>query len=214
MDDQNIVQSPPPPQPVTPHAPRSNMMRMLLIGLLLLLIGFSCGYFIASKNNTNIPSKTDSLSQITPSASPTNTPQPTATTPTSVPDETANWKTYTNADLSFKYPSEWTLSGAVITSKSPKIRLVAVSKEETLMNECMKESTTQIRNGLIIKMFTREATGAMCSGGDATSREIWVLPTRDVFSPGISYSYSADDAFYAENHFDQILSTFKFTNVK
>ncbi|OGG12018.1 hypothetical protein A2Z00_03215 [Candidatus Gottesmanbacteria bacterium RBG_13_45_10] len=124
----------------------------------------------------------------------------------------ANWKTYTSSDLSFKYPPEWTLEGMVISSSSPKIRIVAVPKTETLMNECMQLTGTENTLGLTVKKFVRVTKGEACATGDTTPRENWVIPSATAYAPGISFEYSETQATAAGELFTQILSTFKFLN--
>lgn len=128
--------------------------------------------------------------------------------------ETANWKIYTNNGIYFKYPTDWSIapytSDTLITSNSPKIKLNIAPKNGTLMNECMQQSSIETKNNLTIKKFTRVTTGAMCSGSDSDLKEIWVIPSQDAYSPGISYQYSAAEASQAEQVFNQILSTFRF----
>ena len=140
-------------------------------------------------------------------------PQPTptpvaATTPT--PDLTVDWKTYTNDELSFKYPSHWTIETNRIIGTDPNVVIYVVSKDSTLMNECMRMDTTEKKDGLVIKKFSRVTTGEMCSTDDPSPREIWVVPTEDDYSPGINYSYTVKDNPGAEDIFNLILSTFKF----
>lgn len=128
------------------------------------------------------------------------------------PNEIANSLTitYTNKDLVFKYPYTWNISGSTLTSGSPKIKLVAVPKGGSLVNECMQKISEETKYGLVVERFTRITTGQMCSGFDSITKEIWVVPTKGVYSPGISYVYSASENKQAESIFDQILYTFKF----
>ncbi|MCL4365813.1 hypothetical protein M1437_01135 [Patescibacteria group bacterium] len=141
------------------------------------------------------------------------TPLPVVSTkPASSSDETANWKTYSNNDLSFKYPSGWSSDGMIITSSSPTIKLTVVQKDGTLMNECMQVESEETKKGLVVKKFTSMTTGAMCSAFDPNSREIWVIPSKNASSPGISYQYSALESQQAEEIFNQILSAFRFTD--
>lgn len=173
--------------------------QIIVIGILLIaLVGAGVFYLGGQTSPKSTPS---------PVVSPT--PQPIST-PSIAKDETKDWKTYTNNDLEFKYPSNWNISGQVITSTSPKIRVVIVPKDGTLMNECMQEVSEETKNTLFVKKFERVTTGAMCQSSDPSPREIWVVPSKDAYSPGISYGYSANESAQAEEIFDQILSTFRF----
>lgn len=134
-----------------------------------------------------------------------------------VSDKISNWKVYEgNGSLTFKYPSDWEIepytNNNVISSNSPKIKLVVVPKDSTLMNECMEEVSVKTKNELTVKKFSRVTTGEMCSTTDSNPREIWIVPSKEAYSPGISYQYSAAEAAQAEEIFDQILITFKFTD--
>lgn len=144
---------------------------------------------------------------LTPSLpSPITAPSPESTIP---PD----WKTYSNNELSFKHPPDWITEINRIIATSLDIVIYIVTKDSTLMNECMKLDTTEKKNGFVIKKFSRVTTGAMCSTNDSSRREIWVVPTENDYSPGINYSYTVKDNPQAKNIFNQILSTFKFTNI-
>lgn len=181
---------------------KGQVLIFLIIGIL--IIAGVGGYVIYTNYSNN-------RSRITPSQNPviiSQTPQPT---PSPSPDETANWKIYTNKDIYFKYPSDWNISGSVITSNLPKIRLVITAKDGTLMNECMEKISEESKDNLFLKRFTRVTTGAMCGGTDPSPREIWVIPSKDAYAPGISYEYSATESKQAEEIFNQIISTFKFT---
>lgn len=116
-------------------------------------------------------------------------------------DITENWKTFTNNEILFKYPSDWVISGIEITSSRPKIKMIVVSRDSTLMNECMQKTTEEIKNGFTIKKFSKVTTGEMCLTDDSSPREIWVVPTKDVYSPGFSYQYSAVESKQAEEFF-------------
>ena len=122
-----------------------------------------------------------------------------------------NQAAYISSDLTFKYPADWTKSGDfALVSAAPKIRLVIIPKGNTLMNECMAQTSVETKGTLTIKKFSRVTTGAMCKTADATPREIWVIPSPDAYSPGISFEYSSTQGAQAEAIFNQILSTFKF----
>src|SRR3989338_10211277 len=85
-------------QPVIPPPPKINPL-FIICGLIIIAVILTGGIFIGKYLNTsqNIPSR-----EIipTPSSSPT---------VISIPDSTANWKTYTDGRFNFsiKYPGEW-----------------------------------------------------------------------------------------------------------
>ena len=173
----------------------------IVIIVTLFVIGGLVGAFYLGK----VSNKPTKVPDITPSIYQS---QPLSISPT--PDPTANWKTYKDQSISFKYPQEWSLSGYLIISNSPKIRLAVTPKESTLMNECMEMTSTETKNSVFIKRFKRVTTGAMCETSDSTPQEIWVIPSATSYSPGISYRYSSTESAQAEPIFDQILSTFRF----
>ena len=188
-----------------PTAPTRHPLHKTPILLAFLFIFFVAAAFFVGIYYQGMNKKTE-VAQISP------TPQQ----PTPTLDPTADWKTYTNNGISLKYPSNWNISpdtsNTLISSNSPKIRLVVAAKDGTLMNECMQEISNETKNGLTMRKFSRETTGAMCSTADSSPREILVFPSKDDYSPGISYQYSATESKQAEEIFNQILSTFTFTD--
>lgn len=120
-----------------------------------------------------------------------------------------NWKTYTNGEFAFKYPNAWIINGYEIKGSSPTVRIV-IAENSSLMNECMEEISTNKQGNLFTRRFHRVVTGAMCGGGDSKAREIWVVPEKDAYGPGIAIYYSAEDATIIETIIDQIISTFEF----
>ena len=126
-------------------------------------------------------------------------------------DPTTNWKIYSNNELTFKYPSGWIIkNNQIFNDLGHNITIYIVSKDSTLMNECMKLDTIERKTDYVIKKFSRVTTGEMCSTDDPTSREMWVIPSENEYSPGINYSYTTEYNPEAEYIFKQILSTFKF----
>lgn len=188
------------PTPVTPPPTPQKSNGILAFGIILLSVSLLTlvGYFVYQ--NYQLRQTVSAPVSISPAPYPIN-----------IPDITANWQTYTNSDLSFKYPDNWVVDNYSITSNSPKVKLVVVPNNSTLMNECMEEISSQTSNGYFVKKFTRVTTGQMCGTTDATPREIWVIPSSTKYAPGISYQYSSTEAVQAEKLFDQILSTLKFT---
>jgi hypothetical protein len=175
---------------------------ILVVFLIAILFSFAIGFFLGkSLNQTKAPLP-----------SPVTQVSPTATLiPTATPDPTADWKTYSNDKLSFKYPPSWTIKANEIIASDPNIVINIATSDSILMNECMKLDKTEKRNNLIIKKFSRVTTGEMCLTDNPNPREIWIVPSESSYSPGISYSYSASSNPQAEELFYLILSTFKFT---
>lgn len=183
------------PEVPKPSSPLTKIAVFLLIISILSLAAYFIGTFVSGKK----------VISPTPTPTPLSSPSPVA-----ILDLTANWKTYSNAELSFKYPDTWQMNGLTISSSSPGIKLSIVSSNSSLMNECMKETFSGIDGDVFVKAFSRVATGEMCSTNDSTPREIWIIPSSTKFTPGISFQYSSLESIQAEMVFDQILSTFKF----
>jgi len=140
-------------------------------------------------------------------------PTPVVQQPSPSPDPTADWETYKTDIISFKYPTDWQLdnNSRRITNINPKIDFWIYGNNDSMMNECMKLTSTTTRDNLMIKKYSRVITGEFCSSSDTTPREIWITKAEgDGFAPGIIYNYISTEDIEAEKIFDQILSTFKF----
>jgi len=182
---------------------------LILVEILLLALGGVGGFLLGRQS---LQPKSTTTVQVTPLPSETPVQEKAVETPptTPTPDPTAEWKTYENRDLSFKYPSAQTIEPYRIIGVDPNFIIYIASEDSPLTNECMKLDEIEKKNNLVIKKFSRVTTGEMCSTNDSNPREIWVVPTEKDYSPGISYTYSAKDNPEAEEIFDLILSTFKF----
>jgi len=112
--------------------------------------------------------------------------------------------------MTFQYPPEWAITGNLIATTSPKIKLVVTPKNSTLIAECMQQVGAMTQPDYIVKKFIRITTGEACATGDATPRELWVVPSVNATAPGISFSYSATEATQAGQLFTQLLDAFKF----
>lgn len=86
---------------------KGQVLIFLIVGML--VVAIAGGAFYLGKTFQKTAPTPLTVSQ-TPRSSVSLAPQSTAVPqPTLVPDETANWKTYTSKDISFKYPSTWTI---------------------------------------------------------------------------------------------------------
>lgn len=214
------TQTPVQPQPVPILPPKKSKLPLIVI-LLVAIVLIGVGGIYAVKRlgqpkvctlEAKLCSDGSSVGRTGPNCEFAPCPtQVSSATPT--PDETVNWKTYSNNDLSFKYPQNWNLVNARIEGSDPKVTIYIVDKSSTLMNECMQLLSTEDQNGVYLKRFSRVVTGEMCSTNDATPREIWIVPKKDSYTPGVSYLYSATEETQALAIFDQILSTLKFINI-
>lgn len=183
----------PPEKTVSVKNERKYLLIALLITSLLVFLGLAL-YQLNNKSNS--------------------TRQSTLTN--SQPNPTANWKTYRDTDLSFKYPLAWKVTGTQIEGTNLRVVIDIVDRSSTIMSECMQLTSTKTRisnwtqSGLVVKFFSRVTTGIMCSTTDETPREIWIVPSEGATAPGISYRYSLPNETEAKKIFDQILSTFRF----
>ena len=100
MEDitQPLVEPQPIPTPQNKSIISSKLILFSIAGIVLLIIVLGGGYFLGTKRTQPSPQ------QVVQQVQPTQLAKPTST-----PDETANWKIYTNDvyHLSIKYPSDW-----------------------------------------------------------------------------------------------------------
>lgn len=85
-------------KPITPVPTKNNSFLVTLLSLLLLLAVATAGFF--AYQTQNLVKQLNEM-KIQP------TPQPTNLQPTSTPDPTADWEIYTGSSYTFKYPSDW-----------------------------------------------------------------------------------------------------------
>jgi len=217
QSDSSIQSDPPAVQP-----PKNTwkIVALVIIGILV-LAGAAWGGYYWWQNRSGSPTACTQEAKLCPDGSYTSRTGPNcefaacpsvllSTTATSY--DTANWKIFTNTDLSFKYPQSWSIANNIITAISPKIRMTVITSDGALMAECMQEISTETMNNLFIKKLSRIASGEMCSASDLTPREIWIMKSSTTYAPGIDYEYSSTEESQAEAIFNQILSTFKFTD--
>lgn len=161
------------------------------------------GYLIYQKKATSNP---------IPTPLPQQTPQPSP----SPADETANWKTYTNAKLgySFKYPQDWIDRSTDIDKQQNIVRLVYIvaDKEHTFFVGAKERGGPP----------ADEIEGTTVKYGNTSfSRRIWMKDNKPFFivarpdnysvAGGIEINLPPDSPDTYIKVFDQILSTFKFT---
>ncbi len=224
MENQNPTPNPPPPtenipaqnpaietppqaytapQPATPPPspkPFFSTKIILLIMLLLILLGVGGTYFSLNSKPKPLPAGR----QANP-ISPTSVPTPT-------PDPTANWKTYTNTNYkySFKYPSGYLLTSdnpdsVFLSSAENKITFAAGSVEIPLPDSnCDKSKNFNLggKKTLYSKCTSNtDSSGIIAVGGNNGDKydNVPVL---------VIYNFKG---IPEENIFNQILSTFKFT---
>lgn len=195
------------PQPTPQQLQEVNIKKspIFVIAILAFLLSvlLLTGYFLSTKYSRNYKTAPD----------PTQTPSITAT-PTINTDTINNWSVFENAEFSFKYPSNWQLrtDGRTIESLVPDLVLWTFGTEDPMYNECMKLDDSTVAGELLIKSYSRIVTVEACSGGDMSEREKWIVKADgEGYAPGIQYFYKSTESSVAEHYFDQILSTFKFS---
>jgi hypothetical protein len=248
------IQSPPPEQPVIQSSvkpPKSNkliinaLLFITLIGIILFSpipyyqteevtckIGQTCpkpGW------NTNPPlffsimsllTKSNDVQSIKPPESPSTTPSP-------MPDETADWKTYSNTVFSFKYPAAW---DTLMVGEDPGKALMVAPKEKV-------DKVRQMTGGFGGGIFLTLTISMRSTPPDWKTEESWNVTSEPIVVDGITGTkYTVNvvqslpglsegdritsvvlkkDATYIqidlldktyETMYDQILSTFKFVD--
>ncbi len=218
MEDQPIAtqQSITNPEPViTPliTPPKSShLIPIILSSLITAIILVGSYYLLLSK-------KTDSVS----------TPSPSETTSNNVKmDPTADWKTYDNTTLKIqlKHPNDWTVKGFAgdqenfdktentfsrFTIKSPDDLIsftITNSVFEGSLDPCMSEQKPASTESLDGNIFARSTYTSKCPETDV---KFISLSSTDK-NMSLTFNYSNANQVEAEKIFNQILSTFKFTN--
>lgn len=229
---QNIssAQSPSQTSPVVPTSTnKSNVLLFTVLGLIVIAGSVFVGIQIG---------KTQTPSQQLIVAQPTILPTQAITSLTVIPtqivtptvDPTANWKMYTNKELSFKYPSDWeeqktqvfgsksetefrfdnttTFTFSLIGNYNQITGAPYTSLEEYLDVRSKFSSNTTVA-GQIAKKIINSGGGLAI----AYKEVVFFTPKKDnIVSMYFSGPYYTEDDNKAENIFNQILSTSKFTN--
>ena len=132
----------------------------------------------------------------------------------------SDWKTYSNQDFEFKYPSNWTLGSnkKSLISDIAQLRVSMFTKDIVMYSECMKLSKSETKEDLMIKYYEYGNDGEMCTkdkGAKIPNREIWITKADgDGFQPGIIFEYNSDIYPLGGWLFDSILTTFAFSGSK
>jgi len=206
-----VSQNPVSQPAVTPEKPKINYLLVGEVALVCSLI-FGFGGYYLGKQSSN-PQYVNNEVQTNPTATPyLNNP---TINPSSTPDPTANWKTYTNSEVGFrfKYPSEWKTqtgipnSGLISLETSDGNRFFAWFSQSVTLAEWLEET----QSGKIIgKKTIGDYTFTVVQGGLMSDSLEYVV---DVKGKGIIRFVIEPntDSAKSESTFSQILSTFKFT---
>lgn len=209
MDNQEAPQNPtpqttqpvvPPSNPTLPVASGSRKKLMIfgLVGILLLL-GIGAGIYVFTMNNKQ--PTTDNQQQVR--VVPTTHPTPV--------DSTAEWETYTNTQykFSFKHPSDWRI---VSPSQEPKAQDIFIAYDSSSKDSYLKQNpggidmsqqTIEVVNGIEVTRIKNNK--------DVYQREYAIisLPNGTLKIEGtLDFETNTDQI----STFDQIISTFKFTD--
>lgn len=212
--EQPIIQ-PPPARPVNeiPH-PKSKFKLILFIVILLIIVGGGA-YYLGAKQNKLIVGNQQTSPTIAPPI------------PTSTPDPTANWKTYKNEKYGFevKYPNNYaisTQSGSfvapnIISFKPPAEIMFTVDDNPRNLSLSEWVKSDIVIHDLSIKwqsiiVGSVESLKSPISGNmDGGVGYSALIPQKNkVYS--LLFSTKAPGAEAELKVFDQMLSTFKFTD--
>jgi hypothetical protein len=219
-----------PNDPYTPQ-PKHMSKKAAIIVLLILVIIFTAG--IMSTMSALLPSN---KAQLAPTSAPTSSPSPTI-------DPMADWKTYTNDEfhLSFRYPSQFTLTEE---SETEKLAWYEDSEEEiSVIRYDYRFSTGKLINGtpdwsgfsiFIAPTQGRNIDYIRNSQGPDGPIGITPIPHEDIideaadttiggriyrkgnnffqFAPFQNSNTLDDESDNVMQYYDQILTTFKFTS--
>jgi hypothetical protein len=197
----------------TEQQPKQNNFLVVLLSILL-IISVSITGFFAFQTQKLVKELTELKAQEKVVA--VATTEPVATESSTSVTQIPGWKFYVNKELTFQYPGEWTLGQAqtALVSDMPGVGITVFDSKSPMYNECMELDKTDAKNGLMIKYYSYTLNGERCSNQkDVNNKQIWITKINgDGFQPGIIYMYDTGLSPKSINAFDQILSTFKFTN--
>ena len=193
--------------------PKSNKSLLLLMAALILILLASTGYLAFQNNQLR-----KEISQLQSSPSPTPTPDPTA-----------NWKTYSNDayKYSFKYPSSWKIN--TTSPQTTYLEAGSVDEPQTFArvsisetgenNKSVEELARSWRSGAVekIQVGGEEAAKVLQNPNPEGEPLVQGGYTISVFvknKSNINLLIQLETANLNTYQaiFDQILSTFKFTN--
>ncbi len=186
---------------------------IIILIIALILAGLAGAYYFGKSQTPNLqPQNPVVVSQ---------TPQPMLS-PSASPDETANWKTYKSAqlNLNFKYPLNYDIKEQTYGSPDKPLFGVDLIDENTIMNLAGyatgrgAEGVIQTNDVMVGGNPAKEYTFGS-SSDQITSIQISVNNINNGGKDITIFFNSKDNKPIPQeklNTFDQILSTFKFTN--
>ncbi|MFH0863506.1 MAG: PsbP-related protein [Candidatus Gottesmanbacteria bacterium] len=220
MENGNINQTPPvspvtqqssPASPTTPNTEKK-LINLLVLLAIIIIIGVA-GYILGVKTQ----------STITPIPTPLVIVQPTPT-----PDPTANWKTYINTEdnYSLLYPPDWTLDTTTLEIIPPTEGLggegrifINVNASDGSLEQFMEATnpSTGTKNSqvytLVKQIQINGVNGILTKGGCCGfgGQHVFVQHNNKTYHLTLKGPVDNPKSDY-QTVFDQILSTFKFTD--
>ncbi|HSX40781.1 MAG TPA: hypothetical protein VLF68_04150 [Candidatus Saccharimonadales bacterium] len=217
------AQTPPPvPPPVNQTPPASHFPKIFLIAIVVfILVVLGAGAFVLQSRNNK-----QKLAQVTPSPTTVQTPTPT-------PDPTASWKIYTNLKYhySFKYPPQFKLteenknndivqyfykfSTGKLVYGMPDSSGFVISIFPTLGKTIEQEFSNKSSAMGVVGVTPIERRGADEAAHVTNIQALVVFRSENNFFEISGFQNSntlPDKSDDVDIYFDQILSTFKFTD--
>lgn len=221
------------------QSPSSNELRpksklaKYLIGLVILgAVGYGIYYLKTQKSNVKSQNDNSKVKNVETPTTPVATPTPITQQPiaTTTPDPTADWKTYENKDygFSFKYPRDWEYN--VVSNKQVELnkigkRLVVEGSDMYTIGLFISNGMEDSIDGLYTDLIadTPKEAQATINKSVINSYSVVIVDTylqiQTYFLKNkISYSFvipkvmSTSEFNESKSIYDQILSTFKFTD--
>jgi hypothetical protein len=198
------------------------VLNLLMVLIILVLLG-SSGYL--AYQNMKLTKELSGMKTVSvlPTASPIVAGNYYTPTPVATADVTADWKTYSNSSMKFdvKYPNSWTVIketsnvelGFGVGDQQP-VSYLTISSKKSIDFSSLKECTQQ--NSTFPCITTGKVIADITVGGVVARSAYLNYGTVDAdfrvvqtFSIELKMNISGGGL---DNTFDQILSTFKFTN--
>lgn len=183
------------PEP-TPLAPKFNFWLVSTLVLFIALVG-ALGYFLGVTKNQNNQKTVDIVSQpSTSTSSPFSKQTETLSSTPTLPDPTANWKTYANTSLGFgfKYPDTLTLKE--IQSAGPETcadkKPTCIPYQETLTLMVIDSNNQQLFDIIIIqkpKSKSLKEIAQSIQENEGSVYEVMPLESKEITETMIGYQY-------------------------